>query len=315
MFKVFFLLLVLIFCQSCELFDIKDYGSMSKSGYMKPKPQAYSAQQTAMDVFLRTLSSEYLRYSRIFATAGDAQTSKMFSSKARSALSGLNVPVVKYPDSSIPVDKRGIAATMFQDVYGTKGNFQIFSSTPDEVAKLQVAYDCAMVELSKDVTNNPSCINVTYDLLETFKKIQIISTPPQKPELATPKAVGKDSIRITKRQSFTLYFNPSKYELTEAAAFVMDNVIDFISNFEDYSVTILGLPAKPSDKQTNIQITKSRVNNVKKILMLKGIPAEKIKIDFLGDEYSQSDTSQNDVEELYNRRVVVEASGTSSKKI
>jgi outer membrane protein OmpA-like peptidoglycan-associated protein len=326
-FSVMGCLLVLV--QGCDRFiDIDDYGQYKVGQYSQPKGQAVQVlkkQQTIQqqqvppttrvatyfDLFLNYLSAEYKMQAEVFTKDGNLTDSQIFSSKSAVAMAKKDVPPNAPGYYGAAGKKLEIATEARKNLDAVRGSKEIVSKVPDKVAKLQVAYDCMLVDLRDNIMQKNSCTSNFYSLMATFQQMLVGGTNirPMTPVLAQQNADVPQEL-LSKRESFTVYFDTDKDELGVASSFTINKVVEFAQRYKQYKINILGFADRVGPDNKNFSLSSRRAQNVKKVLMTQGLKPETMTIEYFGEEYNAINT-RDGVDEPFNRRVIIEVLGTN----
>lgn len=114
--------------------------------------------------------------------------------------------------------------------------------------------------------------------------------------LLTPFVVG-DKITLK-----NLFFEVSKFELLPASYAELDRLVGFMKDYPTMQIGLEGHTDVVGDKDANMQLSKDRVNEVKKYLVSKGISAERITATGFGST-KPIVAKGTDEERKVNRRV------------
>lgn len=114
--------------------------------------------------------------------------------------------------------------------------------------------------------------------------------------LLTPFVVG-DKITLK-----NLFFEVSKFELLPASYAELDRLVGFMKDYPTMQIGLEGHTDVVGDKDANMQLSKDRVNEVKKYLVSKGVKAERITATGFGST-KPIVAKGTDEERKVNRRV------------
>lgn len=124
---------------------------------------------------------------------------------------------------------------------------------------------------------------------------------PRKPYV--PKTLTLDS------RSYQIFFDFDDSSLTDFAKKILDNLYNDTRAADTLEVNLIGHADRSGAKAYNMRLSEKRVNNAKKYLVNKGIPARNISIDWKG-ETSPLIPTIDGIREAQNRRVDIQVETT-----
>ena len=283
---------------------------IQQSQSMQQNQENVTAQpQNSFGLLLNFLEKEYMEQSQIYSQNKLVSDAYLFEKKASMAKSGTNVlPSDPNYYNVLSGQKLDVAKHARVSLDAVRMNEKFISQVPDQVAKLQVMYDCMLIDLRDKVMSKNTCTSKFYALLSNFSTIQVLQEH-QKTMENEHDEVKKDEKKDSfKRESFTLYFETGKEDIGLSSSFTISKIVEFANSYKTYEITILGFSDKFGNKKKNFDLSERRAKNIKSILLNKGLNGESISIQNFGSEYLAVQTSQNQ-DEAFNRRVIVEILG------
>jgi len=142
--------------------------------------------------------------------------------------------------------------------------------------------------------------------LTNIKDRQSVPTPPAAMEKGKVKAIFSMALAAQPEPPvhFLLYMEKGSPNLTADSMAQISRIIDTIRTRNAHSVSVIGHTDTLGDKDTNLKLSAQRADSVSRLLIEKGVDAEKIETTSHGEENPLVKTGDN-VSEPRNRRVEV----------
>lgn len=131
----------------------------------------------------------------------------------------------------------------------------------------------------------------------TFKEL----IPREAPTTSATSPVGSLDKPISMPQNRLLFFEQSRYELTNEAEVQLDSISTLLIAQPDWKITITGHTENLGEHKLNIMLSEYRARRVASYLRQKGIAEGRMRVDWKGPGEGGRDQSRN-------RRVVVQFS-------
>ena len=103
-------------------------------------------------------------------------------------------------------------------------------------------------------------------------------------EKAAAEAAAAERARICAEQSNNIFFTIGSFTVRKSEEAKLVKLIEFLNTNDDYSVELVGYADKATGSpKVNMQVSKARVEVVKKKMIELGVPAERIESSHVGD--------------------------------
>ena len=103
-------------------------------------------------------------------------------------------------------------------------------------------------------------------------------------EKAAAEAAAAERARICAEQSNNIFFTIGSFTVRKSEEAKLIKLIEFLNTNDDYSVELVGYADKATGSaKVNMQVSKMRVEVVKKKMIELGVPAERIESSYVGD--------------------------------
>jgi outer membrane protein OmpA-like peptidoglycan-associated protein len=279
--KIKFLILAFLLLVSCQ--------SSKNNNQIPTASFSGDYDYEAMEAFLSVLSYEYSKVSKRLKSEGFKDDAERMEKKSTLASKR---DARYYDENSFPFMGRKYDEIQLARLFMEKlrGNTLIFNAFPEPLARMQVYYDCMILEFREDAINyNRSFCTNQFDVIQ--KGFQ---------RTGFTKNIKYEE---KKRETVVLYFDLGSAEIKSEYFKSLSDVVKKAKSMENYSLNVVGLADKTSTREVNIQISKQRAENVKNALVRMGLKEEKIKIQYHADELSLVETEKA---EKFNRRVLID---------
>ncbi|MFT4967822.1 MAG: outer membrane protein OmpA-like peptidoglycan-associated protein [Candidatus Deianiraeaceae bacterium] len=121
--------------------------------------------------YLRTLASEYGKYSTLFAKKGMQSDAQLLEAKSQTASSGHDVVFETEYSFNLPADKQSIIVQQRKTLENIKARIDILKEHPQTIARIQSAYDCTVLEAkSRMYSRNTPCGLAYFHSLEDLEQ-------------------------------------------------------------------------------------------------------------------------------------------------
>jgi outer membrane protein OmpA-like peptidoglycan-associated protein len=254
---------------------------------LEEKAETAYYDEEAVANFLTTLSKEYNRTASIFKKQGFMDDAKLMAEKAK--LAGKR-NATYYTETSFnltpeKLDEIQLARLFFERL---RGNILIFNHFPESLARMQVYYDCMILEYKDTLSLNRSYCREKFDIMQ--KGFQ--------------RSGFTRNIRYNStRETFVIYFDLGSSKVKEEFYPILGDVAKRAKAMNRYKINLVGLADKTSTKEINTKLSRERAENVKAIFVRMGIQAGLINFEYHADNFSLIETEKA---EKFNRRVVID---------
>jgi outer membrane protein OmpA-like peptidoglycan-associated protein len=260
--------------------------------YYSPTPESEVQHNLeATQFFLNVLNTEYLKVAQSLKLQGFKKDAIEMEDKSKFALKR---DATYFTEASFPLmgkkyDEIQLARLFLEKL---RGNTLIFKYFPESIARMQVYYDCMVLEYRDEYTKPARnfCTN----------QFDIIQKGFQRTGFTKNIKYGES------RETFIIYFDLGSAEIKSEFYNILSDITKKTKSMSKYSINIVGLADKTSTRQVNIEISRKRAENVKNTLVRMGVNASQIQTQHHADELPIVETEKP---EKFNRRVLIDLIG------
>jgi outer membrane protein OmpA-like peptidoglycan-associated protein len=252
---------------------------------VKPINEAYF-DENSIQIFLRVLNVEYAKVSQNLSK----EDAKAFLVKSKLSLER---DARYYNENTFKLsqkrqDEAQIARLFLEKL---RGNIEMFDAFPESIARMQVYYDCMLVEFRDEnlgISSGSFCTKRFDTLQKGFQRSGFTRNLKYENE---------------KRETTIIYFNSGSAKIGEEFQKPLYEITQKAKKLKDYSIKIIGLTDKAGTLSKNIQLSKQRAENTKEMLVKMGLPSAKITTEYYAEEFALIQTEKG---EKLNRRVLID---------
>lgn len=253
----------------------------------------FNYDEESVKIFLSMLEKEYKKRSDEFKKDGYMPDAQDFLRKSKLAKAR---DASHYNENTFLLTSRQKDEAQLAGLFLDKlrGNTVIFDLFPESLARMQVYYDCMLVEFrDAGYERKPRtfCTNQFDKMQKAFQRTGFT------------KNIKYDD---QNRETFVIYFDLGSDAISNQYFNTLNGIVKKAKNMPAYRIRIVGLADKTGSKGRNQAISRQRSENTKNALVRMGIPASKIDMEYLADDFSLIDTPKA---ERFNRRVVIDLIG------
>ena len=183
-----------------------------------------------------------------------------FADKGLAALKKVYVPVdnpfEREIRDNLTLEELLVARNKLINIFddNTKLNF------PFKSARLQILYDYWLEQAEE----NWQMEDIKRYRIEFWQTYEALKTAKYLASLKLNKKVGKDNY-------YSIYFDHDKDNIDKIAQFSLNKLIYYLQGLDNYKIILEGHTDLSGDKHVNYALAKSRLLNVKNVLIKKGI--------------------------------------------
>jgi outer membrane protein OmpA-like peptidoglycan-associated protein len=256
----------------------------------EPTSDSYDAQ----------LSRQYLDLSGEEYREGDYRNSDFFARRSLAASEGRrfgpeNPRVRRLPPSVKPQANEGYKRLVAAEAAGA------IDKIPAATARAQVMFDCWMEEQEEDGSFEEKQIALCRDAFwKALGEIEAALKPPPPPP-APPAPPAPPPVA----QTYLMFFDLNSAALTPEAQTIVGNAATNAESAGVRSLLVVGHTDRTGTAAYNMRLSARRAETVGQALIERGIPAEDIRLEAMGEEDPLVPT-EDGVPEPQNRRVVIQ---------
>jgi outer membrane protein OmpA-like peptidoglycan-associated protein len=246
--------------------------------------------EESVKIFLSMLEQEYRKRSDEFKKDGYIPDAQDFLRKSKLAKAR---DASHYNENTFLLTQKQKDEAQLAGLFLDKlrGNTVIFDLFPESLARMQVYYDCMLVEFRDTGYERKPRTFCTQQFDKMQKAFQ---------RTGFTKNIKYDD---ESRETFVIYFDLGSDVISNQYTNTLRNIAKKAQSLPDYKIRIVGLADKTGSRERNRLISRGRSENTKNALVRFGVPASKISMEYLADDFSLVDTPNA---ERFNRRVVID---------
>jgi outer membrane protein OmpA-like peptidoglycan-associated protein len=256
----------------------------------EPKSDSYDAQ----------LSRQYLDLSGEQYSEGDYRNSDFFARRSMAASQGRRFGPEEPRVRRLPPDVKPQANEGYRRLVAAQAAGAI-DKVPTDTARAQVMFDCWMEEQEEDRSIEEEqiafCRDAFWKALGTIEAA--LKPPPPPPAPPAPPAPPPVA------QTYLMFFDLNSAALTPEAQTIVDDAATNAKTAGVRSLQVVGHTDRTGTAAYNMRLSARRAETVGQALIERGIPAEDISLEAMGEEDPLVPT-EDGVPEPQNRRVVIQ---------